>query len=97
MIRTIKTLPIDKKQVLLVVKIQRVECTECGVLKQEKLNFAEPKKTYTRAFARYVLALSKLMTIQDVALHLGIVWDTVKDIQKRWLFKHFQKAKIKAS
>ena len=94
-IRMIKTLPIGKKQVLLVLKIQRVECTECGVLKQEKLNFADPKKTYTRTFERYVLALSKLMTIQDVALHLGLVWDTVKDIQKRWLFKHFRKPKLK--
>ena len=94
-IRRIKTLPIGKKQVLLVVKIQRVECTECRALKQEKLNFAWPKKTYTRAFERYVLELSKLMTIRDVALHLGISWDTVKDIQKRWLFKHFRKPRLK--
>ena len=93
--RLIKTLPIGKKQVLLVVKIQRVECTECSSLKQERLNFAEPKKTYTRAFERYVVELSKLMTIQDVALHLGISWDTVKDIQKRWLCKHFRKPKLK--
>jgi len=38
--RTFKTVPIGKKSVFLVVKIQRVECLDCGCIKQEKLNFA---------------------------------------------------------
>jgi len=35
------------------------------------------------------------MTILDVAKHLGVSWDIVKDIQKRNLNKHFSKPKLK--
>jgi transposase len=35
------------------------------------------------------------MTIKDVATHLDIGWDTVKDIQKRYLGKKFGKPKLK--
>ena len=35
------------------------------------------------------------MTIKDVAEHLGIGWDAVKDIQKRHLQKRFTKPKLK--
>jgi len=55
---------------------------------------ADPKKTYTRQFERFVLELSKLMTIKDVAEHLVISWDTVKDIQQKYLKKHFSKPKL---
>jgi len=91
--RTFKTLPIGKKPILLQVQIQRIQCLECCCLKQEKLYFADPKKTYTHAFERYILGLVKMMTIQDVAHHLGISWNTVKDIQKRYLQQNFSKPK----
>ena len=35
------------------------------------------------------------MTIKDVAEHLGVSWDVVKDIQKRYLYKKFAKPKLK--
>jgi transposase len=93
--RMFKAVPIGKKPVLLEVVIQRILCLGCGSLKQEKITFADSRKTYTHAFERYVLELSKLMTIQDVALHLGISWDTVKGIQKQYLLKNFGKPKLK--
>ena len=43
------------------------------------------KKHYTRAFERYALELSRHMTIQDVAEHLQVSWDTIKEIQARSL------------
>lgn len=93
--RHFKTLPIGKKQVLLHVPIHRIECNNCGSLKQEKITFADPKKTYTNSFKRYVLELSKLTTIKQVAQHLALSWDTVKEIQKEYLHKHFRKPKLK--
>lgn len=93
--RCFKTLPIGKKQVLLQVPIHRIECNECGCLKQEKISFADPKKTYTKAFKRYVLELSRLTTIKNVAQHLDLSWDTVKEIQKEYLDKYFSKTKLK--
>ena len=43
---------------------------------------ADPGKSYTRALARYVLDLSKNMTMLTVANHLGVYWDMVKAILK---------------
>lgn len=93
--RLIRTVPIGKKLVFLQIKIQRIGCRQCQCVKQEKLTFAEPKKTYSKALARYILDLSKKMTIHDIAMHLGMSWDTIKEIQKAYLKRHFTKPKLK--
>jgi len=54
-----------------------------------------PSGSYTRGFERYVLELSKHMTILDVARHLHVSWDTIKDIQKRYLKKKFSRPVLK--
>jgi len=38
--------------------------------------------------------LLKFSTISDVAHHLHITWDTIKEIQKEYLLKHFSKPKL---
>jgi transposase len=90
--RTFRTVPIGAKPVLLQLKVR---CFACGTVRQIKLGFADPKKHYTRAFERYVLDLSRCMTIQDVAEHLQVSWDTVKDIQARSLQRRFGKPKLR--
>jgi transposase len=92
--RTFRTVPIGSKPVLLQFKVPRVRCFACGKVRQIKLGFADPKKHYSRAFERYVLELSRHMTIQDVAEHLQVSWDTVKEIQARSLQKRFGKPKL---
>jgi transposase len=59
------------------------------------VEFAEPQRSYTKSFARYALELSRRMTIKDVAHHLGISWDVIKDIQKQDLQRRFSKPKLK--
>src|SRR5215213_7837070 len=79
--RTFRAVPIGSKPVQIRFKVPRVLCFCCGKTRQGKLGFAEPKKHYTRAFERYALELSRHMTIQDVAAHLQVSWDTIKEIQ----------------
>lgn len=93
--RQFKTVPIGKKQVILIASIQRVQCLQCRCVKQVNLGLADAKKSYTRLFARYVLELLRFSTIQDVAHHLGVSWDTIKEIQKEYLIKHFSKPRLK--
>lgn len=81
-IRRFKSLPIGKRRVFIMSKIQGLECFKCATIRQEKIKFAEFKKAYTRSLKRYILDLSGLMTISDIALLLGMTWDTIKDIQK---------------
>jgi transposase len=53
------------------------------------------RRTYSRAFERYGLELSRRMTIKDVAKHLGVGWDVIKEIQKRDLSRRYAKPKLK--
>jgi transposase len=92
--RTFRAPPIGRKPVLLQLQVPRVRCFDCGLVRQIKLGFADPRKHYTRAFERYVLDLSRRMTIQDVAQHLQVSWDTVKDIQARSLQRRFGQPKL---
>jgi transposase len=93
--RTFRAVPIGPKPVLLQFKVPRVLCFECGHVRQVKLGFADPRRSYTRAFERYALDLSRHMTIDDVARHLDVSWDIIKDIQSRSLQKRFGKPKLK--
>jgi hypothetical protein len=72
-----------------VLPIPRVECPKCGLVRQVKIAFADPRRSYTKAFERYVLELSRRMTIRDVARHLNVGWDLIKDIQKRDLSRRY--------
>jgi transposase len=93
-VRTFRTVPIGRKPTFVELKVPRVLCFDCGSVRQVKIPFADAKKRYTHAFERYALDLSRHMTIQDVANHLGVSWDTVKDIQARSLRRRFGKPKL---
>ena len=93
--RRFRCLPIGNRTTALDLAIPRVECTACGLVRQVKVPFAEPRKSYTKSFQRYVLELLRRMTILDVAHHLDVGWDLIKDIQKRDLQRRFAKPKLK--
>jgi transposase len=69
--------------------VPRVHCKSCGLIRQVRIEFADERRSYTKAFERYVLELSHFMTIQDVAYHLDVGWDLIKDIIKRDLSRRF--------
>ncbi|MBW2149772.1 MAG: transposase family protein [Deltaproteobacteria bacterium] len=75
--------------------IQRVYRLVCALVRQVNVGFANPRRSYTKAFERYALELPRRMTIQDVTRHLGVSWDVIKDIQKRSLKSRFSRPKLK--
>ena len=93
--RRFRSLPIGSRPVQAVLAVPRVECRDCGVVRQVRVDFADERRSYTRAFERYVLELSKRMTIRDVARHLQVGWDVVKDIQQRSLRRRFRRLPLK--
>jgi transposase len=93
--RRLRSLPIGSRSTSLVLSVPRVECRACRVVRQVDVTFADPRRSYTRAFRRYVLDLSRRMTIRDVAAHPGVGWDLVKDIQRRDLSRRFARPKLK--
>jgi transposase len=93
--RRFRTVPIGHRATFVVLPIPRVECRDCGVVRQVKVPFADPRRSYTNAFERYALELSRRMTIRDVAKHLGVGWDMIKEIQRRDLSRRYRKPKLK--
>jgi transposase len=77
---TLKTLPIGRKEVFLVLHLKVLVCRKCGARRVESRDLAEPRKSYTRAFARFARDLLREMTMLAVASFLGVGWDLVKDI-----------------
>jgi transposase len=93
--RRFRCVPIGSHPTAVVLPIPRVECRACGSVRQVEVPFADPRRSYTRAFERYALELSRRMTIRDVAHHLDVGWDLIKDIPKRDLSRRYAKPKLK--
>lgn len=87
--RRFRTVPIGGRAVFLDLAVPRVECRDCGDVRQVEVGFADARRSFTRAFERYALELGRRMTIRDVARHLGVGWDMIKEIQKRDLTRRF--------
>lgn len=93
--RSFRGVPVGNRPVTIVASIPRLECLDCGRIAQAKVGFAEGKRRYTKGFERYVLDLSRLMNIEDVARHLGVSWNVVRDIQKRYLQRRYSRPRLK--
>lgn len=97
--RNIHNLPIGPKRTFLALSIQRYECKDCEKVFQADIPFTHGNVSYTYKFSRYILDLLRLgATISDVAKHLGVGWDMVKDIHKRYLkrrYSHPDLSKVK--
>ena len=50
--RELKTLPIGKKSVYMVLHLHRLYCRDCGALKLEPLLISFPKKRWTKVLGR---------------------------------------------
>jgi transposase len=95
-LRWFHSLPIGKKATYIKTEMTRVECKDCKTIRQSDIGFADPRFTYTRALGRYILDLARHMTIVDVSRHLRLSWDIVKNIQKRYLQKKYDKPDFKS-
>ena len=94
-IRMLRTVPIGQKPIWLELEIPRIFCPICNCVRQINTVIAQPRKSYTRSFARYVIALSRLMTLKDIAAFLNIGWDLVKDIVKSRLSRLFSNPSLR--
>ena len=94
-IRDFICLPIGGKKVLIRMKVQRYKCRDCDYDQQESIPFATGSRSYTHRFAKYVVDLLRGMTLQDVSNHLGVSWDTVKEIHSTYLERHYSPPSLK--
>lgn len=77
------------------VSTRRILCRQCGASTREPITFcAGPYLGYTKWLTHYVLALRKEMSITAVADLTGLHWDSVKNIEKTYLSKKYQKVSL---
>lgn len=89
--REIKGLPNGSKKTLFSVIFHRLRCHDCGAYRAEELEFLPRQKCrYTKHVAEHAIALRNDMTIKAVAADLGLLWDTVKDIEKEYLKRKYE-------
>jgi transposase len=69
--RRFHSVPIGSKPVSLMLAIPRVECHSCGAVRQVKIGFADARVTYTKAFHRYALELSRYRTWLSTCASVG--------------------------
>ena len=93
--RRFRGLPIGSRRTWIALSVQRLTCRACGRTRQANLGLADPRLSYTRAFERYALELSRHRTLFAVAQHLGVGWDMIKDIQKRHLTRRFKRIRLR--
>ena len=93
--RVFHSLSIGRKKTYIRLDVPRVFCSLCKISRQITLGFADARFTYTRAFARYAMELSRHMTIKNVSTHLRISWDVIKAIQRRYLERHYSRPVLK--
>jgi transposase len=82
-----------KKFVYIEVDVPRVECSKCGTTRQIALGFAEPKKRYTKCFAKEVVVLVTGMSIEATSAMYRVSWHTVNDILQSYIKKKYSRAK----
>jgi len=87
--------PLDPRRSSLSYPRSALNANLAGRSVQVKASFAHRRRTHTKAFETYALELCRHMTIQDVARHLGVNWNVIKDIQKRYLKKSFSHPKLR--
>lgn len=87
--------PVGRTAIHFEGQVPRVHCAKCGITRQVRVSFAEEKHRHTRQFERYALELAQITSTQDAANHLGVSWDTVRDIEVRYLGKKYKKPRLK--
>lgn len=89
-VRKLRMAPLGNKKAFLVVKLHRLQCTNCLGTWWPSMPFVRPKKRVTLSFERYVIELMRFATIEHVAKFLGVSWGLVKKIHKDYLRQEYR-------
>jgi transposase len=79
-------------RVFLDIEIRRIECVQCGTVRQESLSFLADNRSYTKRFAFYVGRRCRASTIKDIAQELHLDRHTVKELEKQYMREQLRRA-----
>jgi transposase len=70
-------------------RYRKILCPRCQAVRIENLGLLHPYLRVSVRLARYIYQLCRVMTVTEVARHLGLNWKTVKAIDKYYLQRDF--------
>lgn len=88
-IKIVRDLPISGKCVYLSCEMYNVKCSKCGE-RREKLDFIDRCSRLTVRLETYIFELVSMSTVKDVADKFSMSWNTVKNIDKKYLEVKFK-------
>lgn len=91
-LRRVRDLSCGDTRVLLEFEVRRVQCTSCGKVKTERLDFVADNPFYTKRFAWYVGRRCRQASIAAVAKELRLDWHTVKTLEKQYMAEQLERA-----
>ena len=87
--REIRDLDMASARVWLHCQYRKIFCLHCQRIVIEGLELFHPYLRVTLRMAHYIHELCKVMTVKEVAEHLGLDWKTVKNIDKLFLQQQY--------
>ncbi len=87
--RTVRDLSIATARVWIKCRYRKLFCPQCKGVRIEDLELFDPYLRVTQRMARYIYQLCQMMTVSEVARHLGMNWKTVKAIDKHFLERDY--------
>jgi len=87
--RTVRDLNMASARVWIRCRYRKLFCPRCQGVRIENLELFHSYLRVTDRMARYVYQLCHMMTVSEVARHLGLNWKTVKDIDKHYLERDY--------
>ncbi len=87
--RSVRDLNMASARVWVRCRYRKLFCPRCKGVRIEDLGLFHPYLRLTDRMARYVYQLCHMMTVSEVARHLGLNWKTVKDIDKHFLERDY--------
>jgi len=88
--RKIRDLPMLQKDVYLDCELFIVKCPNCGQ-RREQLDFVDKYSRMTTRFESFIFKIIAMTTVKDTANEYDLSWDTVKNIDKKYLTEKFFK------
>jgi len=78
--------------VYLEFEVRRIDCTVCGKVKTEQLDFLADNRFYTKRFAWHVGRRCRNAPISAVAKEFDLDWQTVKSLDKQYMAEQLKRA-----
>jgi transposase len=90
--RRVRDLSCGDKRVYLAFSWRRVQCSRCGGVKNERLDWLADNPLYSKRFAFFVGRRCRQTPIKEVAEELFLDWHAVKELDKQYRREQLRRA-----